>query len=52
MSDSTTAAQAEKLYCAFCKEEMTDPPVKRFGKYYCSEACAFEGTRPTDCSRT
>ena len=51
MAESTDA-QGEKLYCAFCKDEITEQPIKRLGKHYCSEACAFEGTRPTDCSRS
>jgi hypothetical protein len=39
----------EKL-CDFCGEEIEDDPIRRGSRTYCSEACAFEATRSTDCS--
>ena len=51
MTEPAKQPQEERLYCAFCKEEIEESPIKRLGKLYCSETCAFEGTRPTDCSR-
>jgi hypothetical protein len=36
--------------CDFCGEEIGDDPVRRGNRTYCSEACAFEATRSTDCS--
>ena len=50
MAESTRQMQEAKPICAFCKDEITEEPVKRQGKLYCSEACAFEGERPTGCA--
>ena len=36
--------------CDFCGEPVGKDPVKRGSKAYCSEACAFEATRSTDCT--
>ncbi len=45
MAEATT----EKLKCAYCGEEITGEPVKKGGKLYCSDACAFEGSQPKGC---
>jgi len=36
--------------CDFCGEPVDDEPVERGQKVYCSEACAFEASRSTDCT--
>lgn len=38
------------LLCANCGEEIEGEPVKRGGRLFCSEACAFETARSVDCS--
>jgi len=35
--------------CAYCGEEVKVGAVKRSGKVYCCEACAFEAQRASDC---
>jgi len=40
---------AERL-CDFCGEPVGDEPIQRGDVVYCSEACAFEATRSTDCA--
>jgi hypothetical protein len=41
--------QTSEAVCAFCGEELGENSVRR-GKFsYCSEACAFEASRSTDC---
>jgi hypothetical protein len=39
-----------ELTCDFCGETVGDEPVRRGSRVYCSEACAFEATRSTDCA--
>lgn len=41
---------AETKKCDFCGEEIEGDSVRRGSRTYCSEACAFEATRSTDCS--
>jgi hypothetical protein len=36
--------------CDFCGEPVGSEPVERGQKTYCSEACAFEAARSTDCT--
>jgi len=36
--------------CDNCGEEFTTTPIRRGQRVYCSEACAFEATRSSDCS--
>lgn len=40
---------AERL-CDFCGEPVGEDPIQRGKRVYCSEACAFEATRSTDCT--
>jgi len=42
--------EAKPLVCAYCGDEIEDKPLRRGNKVYCSEACAFEASRPVDCS--
>ncbi len=35
--------------CENCGEELGPNPVRRGGKVYCCEACAFEAQRSVDC---
>ena len=37
------------LTCDYCEDEIEDEPVRRGGKVYCCEACAFEAARSRDC---
>jgi len=39
-----------ELRCDFCGEAIEDDPIRRGSRVYCSEACAFEATRSTDCA--
>ena len=39
-----------ELMCDFCGEPIEDDPIDRGSKVYCSEACAFEAARSTDCT--
>ncbi len=39
-----------KLRCAYCQEEIEGEPIRRGNRLYCSEACAFEGSRSVDCA--
>lgn len=41
---------ADILICDNCGEEITENPIRRGQRVYCSEACAFEATRSSDCS--
>jgi len=36
--------------CPNCKEEIEGEGVRRGNAVYCSEACAFEGSRSKDCA--
>lgn len=45
MAETTT----EKLKCAYCRDEITDKPIRKGGKVYCCEACAFEGSQAKAC---
>jgi hypothetical protein len=36
--------------CDFCGEPVGDEPIRRGDRVYCSEACAFEAGRSTDCT--
>ena len=36
--------------CPNCKEEIEGEGVHRGGVVYCSEACAYEGSRAKDCA--
>lgn len=38
------------LKCMNCGDEITDKPIRRGVNVFCSEACAFEGSRSADCS--
>jgi len=38
------------LRCKNCGDEITETPIRRGQYVYCSEACAFEGSRSSDCS--
>ncbi len=43
---------SEEWTCAYCKESIEGESVIKFGKIYCSEACAFEANgrpRPKQC---
>jgi hypothetical protein len=40
----------DELSCDFCGEAIEDKPLRRGSKAYCSEACAFEATRSSDCA--
>jgi hypothetical protein len=40
---------AEPLVCDYCGEAFEEPPIRRGNQVYCSEACAFEAGRSTDC---
>ena len=42
-------AMAERL-CDFCGEPVDENPIQRGEMVYCSEACAFEAKRSTDCT--
>jgi hypothetical protein len=39
----------ERLVCDYCHEEFEGKPIRRGARVYCSEACAFEASRSTDC---
>lgn len=39
----------EKLVCAFCGDPVGEKVVRRGGKVYCCEACAYEAGRAKDC---
>jgi hypothetical protein len=41
---------SEKRICPNCKEEIEGEGVCRGGVVYCSEACAYEGSRAKDCA--
>jgi hypothetical protein len=41
---------SEKRVCPNCKEEIEDEGVRRGNVVYCSEACAYEGSRAKDCA--
>jgi hypothetical protein len=36
--------------CDFCGEPVDEKPIERGNRVYCSEACAFEAARSTDCT--
>ena len=40
---------SEKI-CPNCKEEIEGEGVRRGNVLYCSEACAYEGSRAKDCA--
>ena len=40
---------SEAKGCDNCGEELGSNPVRRGGKVYCCEACAFEAQRSVDC---
>jgi len=41
---------ADKRVCSYCKEEIEGEPIRRGAHLYCSQACAFEGSRSLDCA--
>jgi len=41
---------SEVKLCPVCKEEIDGEGVRRGSIVYCSEACAFEAVRSTDCA--
>lgn len=41
---------SEKKVCAYCGEEVVGEGIRRGGRLYCSEACAFEDRRSLDCA--
>ncbi|MBI4216854.1 MAG: hypothetical protein HY687_05640 [Chloroflexi bacterium] len=38
---------ATALKCAHCHEEIEGKPVRKLGKVFCCEACAFEASKQT-----
>jgi hypothetical protein len=40
----------DELNCDFCGEAIEDEPLRRGSRVFCSEACAFEVTRSSDCA--
>ena len=36
--------------CDFCGEPVGEDPVERGNRVYCSESCAFEAARSSDCT--
>lgn len=40
----------QKAICDYCGEEIEGEPIRRGRRLYCSEACAYEGQRSTDCA--
>ncbi len=38
------------LRCNHCGDEIAGSPIRRGQNVFCSEACAFEGSRSSDCS--
>ena len=38
------------LKCYNCGDEIADSPIRQGQNVFCSEACAFEGSRSSDCS--
>ena len=36
--------------CDFCGEPVGEEPIERGKMAYCSEACAFEASRSSDCT--
>ena len=41
---------SETMKCDFCGEEIEGEAIERGNKTYCSEACAFEAGRSSDCA--
>lgn len=41
---------SERQICPNCKEEIEGQGVRRGNLVYCSEACAYEGSRAKDCA--
>ncbi len=41
---------SEEKKCAFCGEPIEGEGIERGSQFFCSEACAFEGSRVTDCA--
>jgi len=41
---------SKHLICPNCKEEIEGEGVRRGNVAYCSEACAYEGSRAKDCA--
>lgn len=41
---------SEKRICAYCKEEIEGEGVRRGDLLFCSDACAYEGSRAKDCA--
>jgi hypothetical protein len=39
-----------ELSCDFCGEAIEDETLRRGSRVYCSEACAFEAMRSSDCA--
>jgi hypothetical protein len=39
-----------EVACDFCGEAVEGEPIRRGSKVYCCEACAFEGSRSSDCA--
>lgn len=37
------------LKCYFCGDEIEGQPIRKGARYYCCEACAFEGLRSKGC---
>jgi len=38
-----------ELVCDYCGEPIEGEPIRRGHRVYCSEACAFEASRSSDC---
>jgi hypothetical protein len=49
MSTKQKPVLSEAKRCDNCGEELGPNPVRRGGKVYCCEACAFEVQRSVDC---
>lgn len=42
-------SKTDKLKCAYCGEEIEDKPIRKGGKVYCCEPCAFEASQSEGC---
>lgn len=49
MGETATEKTTEKMKCAYCGDEITDDPIRKRGKIYCCEACAFEAVQAKAC---
>ena len=41
---------SEQAVCAYCGERIEGEPIRKGSYLYCSEACAYEGSRSKDCA--